>query len=131
MGARFPSVWSNVIQNQLPASAAETVICQLPPFNISLDFSQILLQWFANITSGATSTSLVFRIRRGLTTAGVFIGVATWGNTTTAGNTYVLSGSYADTPGAVAGQQYVLTCVQTAATGVGTVFDVSLLAFAL
>lgn len=131
MGVRFPSVASTTVANVLPASAAETVICVLPAFDIPLDFAQIIIEWFAQITVGTSTTSLVFRIRRGTTVAGAQIGAAPWTFTTVAANLVSISGQYVDTPGAVGGQQYCLTCVQTADTVAGTLSDVCLVAYAL
>lgn len=131
MGVRFPSQQSATFVGPLPASAAETVILTSPPLNISLDFATILIQWACDILAGTGTTALVFRLRRGTTTAGTLVNAAAWTHTLAAGNTAVMSGCYFDTPGAVAGQQYSLTVVQTAATGAGTFNDGALLAFAL
>ncbi len=51
--------------------------------------------------------------------------------TVVAGNLVIAGGSAFDVPGAVAGQQYVLTCIDTGSTGVGAVGDAFLLAFSL
>lgn len=131
MGVRFPQIASTTFVGPLPASAAETVILTTPPLNISLDFSQIIIQWACDILAGASTTSLVFRLRRGTTVAGTLINAAAWTHTLAAAASAVMSGVYVDTPGAVAGQQYSLTVVQTAATGAGTFNDGCLLAFAL
>ncbi len=131
MGVRFPSIASSTFVGPLPASAAETVILTTPPLNISLDFSQIFLQWACDILAGTGTTALVFRLRRGTTAAGTLINAAAWTHTLAAGNSAVLSGAYFDTPGAVAGQQYSLTVSQTGAAAAGTFNDGALLAFAL
>lgn len=131
MGVRFPSIASTTFVGPLPANANETVILTTPPLNISLDFSQIIIEWACDILAGTGTTALVFRLRRGTTAAGALINAAAWTHTLAAGNTAVMSGVYVDTPGAVAGQQYSLTVVQTAATAAGTFNDGALLAFAL
>jgi len=131
VGVRYPSQASNTFVGPLPANATETVILVSPPLNISLDFSQIFIQWACDILAGTSTTALVFRLRRGTTTAGTLINAAAWTHTLAAGNSAAMSGAYFDTPGAVAGQQYALTVVQTAATAAGTFNDGALLAFAL
>jgi len=131
MGVRFPSVASTAIANALPATAAETVICVTPPLTIPLDFAQIFLSWMAAIQSQTGTTTLQMRIRRGITTAGALVGAALWSQQSGAGNNALMSGFYVDTPGAVGGQQYCLTCAQNTATVAGTVADVSLIAFVL
>lgn len=131
MGVRYPSQASNTFVGPLPASAAETIILTSPPLNISLDFSQIFIHWACNILAGTGTTALVFRLRRGATIGVTQVFAAVWTHTLAAGSTAVLSGSYFDTPGAVAGQQYSLTVSQTAATGAGTFNDGAILAFAL
>ncbi len=131
MGVRFPSVSTTTNLGVLPASAAETAIITTPPLNISLDFAVVFLAWFLAITTGATTTALVFRIRRGSGLTGATIGAAVWTHTIGAAASAVLSGKYSDTPGAVAAQQYTLTVSQTGATGAGTLNDNMFLAFSL
>lgn len=131
MGVRFPSVSITATGVVLPANANETVLAVTPPLNISLDFAQIFLTWFANMLAGTGTTALVFRLRRGTTVLGATIGNTSWPFTTVAGNNVVVGGGYPDTPGAVAGQQYALTVSQTGATAAGTLNDCAVLAFAL
>lgn len=128
MGVRIYSASSVVVANVLPASAVETVICILPALTLPEDFAQVFLHWMANILAGTSTTALVFRIRRGTTTGGAQVGAAVWTHTLAAGNTAQVGGSYPDTPGAVANQQYCLTCSQTAATVAGTINDLALMA---
>ncbi|SRR6266849_4145419 len=129
MGVRFPSVASTTIVT-VSVPAAETVIVTTPPLNISLDFAQIILLWYVLLTSGTGTTSLVYLLRRGTTTAGALLNVSAI-DQTTAGNNTRRSGVYVDTPGAVAAQQYSLTLAQTGLTVNGTVLDVCMIAFAL
>jgi len=131
MGVHLPSVSSTTFVGPLPANATETIILQLPPLNLSLDNAQVILHWFANIIAGVNNTALAYRIRRGTTVTGVQVGAATWSAAVTAGNGVQLSGFYVDTPGVVGGQQYVLTVVQSAATGAGTFNDGAILAYVL
>jgi len=132
MGVRFPSVFTNTFIGPLPANATETVIATTPPLTITLDFAQVLLFWACSFSVvGASVTSHSFRIRRGTTAAGTVVFVATFANNATAGGFSTTSGVYADTPGAVAGQQYSLTVAQNAATGAGTINDLALIAMTL
>jgi hypothetical protein len=131
MGVRLPSVASTAITNPLPSTAIETVICTLPPLNIPLDFAQILLFWFASITLAGNGANLTMRLRRGTTTSGATVGTGGWGVTAAASTLVILSGCYPDTPGAIAGQQYCLTCLQAGNTVAGTVNDVAMIALVL
>ncbi len=131
MGVRLPSVASTTFVGPLPASAAETVILVTPPISEPIDNAQVILEWQASITAGTACTSLVFRIRRGTLATGTFIGANAWSFTTVAANLTTVGGLYVDSPGSVAGQQYALTVVQTAATGAGTFSDGCLLAMCL
>lgn len=132
MGVRFPSVQSNTFIGPLPANNTETVILTTPPLTISLDFATVFLLWACNIVSGTGTTSLSFRLRRGTTITGALVTPAAfWTHTLAAANSADLSGNYFDIPGAVGGQQYSLTIIQTGATAAGTFNDGSLIAFAL
>jgi hypothetical protein len=131
MGVRFPSVFSTTFIGPLPANATETAILTTPPLSPSLDGAAIFLLWFAAMTAGTSVTAHVFRIRRGTTTGGALVGANPWTDTLAATNLKNSSGWYVDLPGAVGGQQYTLTVVQTAATVAGTFQDGALLAFML
>lgn len=131
MGVRFPSVFTNTFIGPLPANATETVLCTTPLLTPSLDGAPIFLQWFCTILAGASVTGHTFRIRRGTTSGGVFVGAGSWVDVAAAGVQRNHSGNYNDLPGAISGQQYSLTLVQTAATGAGTLTDVYMLAFSL
>jgi len=131
MGVRFPSVATTAFIGPLPASAAETICATTPPLTIPLDFSQVILLWSFTFLAGTGTTGFSMRIRRGTTTGGAQVGGHSWDFTIAAAASSCYGGAYVDTPGAVAGQQYTLTCVQTGATGAGTGEDVSLIAFAL
>lgn len=131
MGVRYPSVASTTFVGPLPASAVETVVLVTPPLTPPLDLAQIFLHWMCSVLAGTSVTSHVWRIRRGTTAAGTLIGAAVWTETIAAGETDVSGGCYVDSPGAVAGQQYALTLVQTAATVAGTFNDGCLLVYSL
>jgi hypothetical protein len=131
MGVRNATVFSNALQNAPPANATETVIFTTAGLSPSIDNGQVFLMWQFSCTVGASITSIVCRIRRGITTAGTFIGSNPWATTTAAAQFLTISGWYFDTPGVVSGQQYSLTIVQTAATGASTAVDGALLAMVL
>lgn len=130
MGVRYPSVQSNTIVAQLPASAVETVVVTTPPLTLPLDSAVVLILVYIAVTPGTGTTSLGFRIRRGTTTAGVLVNVA-MNTLPSAGIGGFVNAWYFDTPGAVTGQQYSATLAQNAGTGAGTITDVAMLAFAL
>src|SRR5260370_39032327 len=130
MGVRFPSVSSNTIIGS-PAAAAETIIATSPALTIPLDFAQVLLFWFILLTIGTAGNAVTLRLRRGTGVTGAVVNIGGGATTAVATNVVALSGSYADTPGAVAAQQYTLTAQIAAATAVSTVTDVSLIAFSL
>ena len=132
MGVRFPSVSSSTFVGPLPANATETVICTTPPLTLPLDFAMVMLFWEWSMTSGTATTSIIMRLRRGTTVSGTLVNTNNYTiSTPTAGNAYLLTGCFFDTPGAVGPIQYSLTTQQNAATGAGTNLEVALMAFAL
>jgi hypothetical protein len=131
MGVRFPSVATNTFIGPLPANANETVVLTTPPLTLPLDGATVILPWMAYLTTGTGTTSIAYRIRRGTTTAGVLLNQNPWFFTSGPGNGLTVGGWYFDTPGAVAGQQYSLTIVQSAATAAAVWGDGALMAFAL
>jgi len=132
MGVRLPSVATPpqpTITNIV--TTAETIVLTSPPLNIPLDFSQILLFWWLTMTVGTTTTAVFVRIRRGNALTGTNLFQVATTSTAAGGNALSLSGCYGDIPGAVAGQQYVLTIQQTAATANGQLNDGALIAVVL
>lgn len=130
MGVRYPSV--SVITNVgvLASNGAETIIMTTPPLTIPLDAAQVFLYWYFLGNDGNGTTSLNVRIRRGAALTSPLINTGNIFNTVS--NTVVaLSGCYADTPGAVAGQQYSFTLQGGATIGVGSFLEGCLMAFAL
>jgi hypothetical protein len=130
MGVRFPSVATTTILGTLPSNGAETIIATTPPLTIPLDFAQVILLWYFLGNSGASTSALLFLLRRGTTVAGTLINVSS-GSLVTAAAGVRFSGVYVDTPGAVAGQQYSLSEIGVGTTGAGITNDVCLIAFAL
>lgn len=131
MGVRYPTVATKTFIGPLPASAVETIILTTPPLNLTLDFSQVQIFWYATMTAGTGTSSLIFQLRRGTSLTSPQINAANWAHTLAAASSAVMSGCYFDVPGPVAGQQYTLTVSQTGATAAGTFNDGALLAFAL
>lgn len=80
----------------------------------------ISLHGQALITSGAGTTAMTLRLRRGSGTGGTQVVTAT-AVSDTAGDTKPYTFDYDDTPGEVAGQQYTLTAQPTGATAAGTI----------
>lgn len=131
MGVRFPSVATTTFIGPLPASAAETLVFTTPPINEPIDNAQVLLFWSCVITPGTSTTSLVYRVRRGTLVTSPLVNAAAWSFTTVAANLLFNSGWYPDNPGVVAGQQYSLTVVQTADTVAGAFVDGAMIAMVL
>lgn len=131
MGVRFPTVTTNTFIGPLPASAVETLCLTTPGISEPIDNGQVILLWTASITPGTSTTSLVFRLRRGALVTSPLVNLTTFSFTTVAANLTTVSGWYFDSPGIVAGQQYSLTVVQTADTVAGTWVDGALLAMVL
>ena len=98
--------------------------------NLSLDFEQVLIFAYFNITPGASTTGVTGRIRRGNSTAAPLVSLA---NTITvvAAQSYHLAMVYIDTPGAVAGVQYTLTGQTIAQTAQATLADGCIIVMAL
>lgn len=131
MGVHFPTANTTTSLAVIPASGAETVLCTTPPLNLILDFAQVLLFWELVALIGAGSAGVTFRIRRGTTTAGALVTTNAQFMSVGAGNNAFWSGTYVDTPGAVAGQQYSLTGQSTGTTGAWTNQEISLTALVL
>lgn len=110
---------STVIQNVLPASNVETVVAQLAITDATAD-SVVLIEGWAKITTGTSTTFIVPRIRRAAL-AGTLVGDQTPITIIGAvGSTGEYGIKATDQPGEVASLLYVLTIVQTAAAAAGT-----------
>ena len=116
-GGRPPIVLSTTLLAGSFAAATETIVCTTPPLNPGLDSGNVLVFGTVCIGGvGANGTLMLAQIRRGTTLAGPQIG-----------NNYqqtvvppaVATGTCIvfDTPGAVAGVQYTLTCQVQNLTG--------------
>jgi len=130
MGVRLPTASSTVLQNGALNGNTEFIVLTTPPMNISLDFQQVLISAYINVTPGASTTGITGRIRRGTTAAGQLVSLA---NTLTvvAGSSYQFMMCYIDTPGAVAGIQYTFTAQTIAQTVQAIVNDGCIIVMAL
>jgi hypothetical protein len=130
MGVRFVSNGNNTIVNTTVTTTTETVVATTPATNLTLDYQQVLLFWYFVFTTGAATTALTVRLRRGTTISGTLLNVAT-STPVSASSAYYLSGCYTDIPGIVAEQQWSITIQAAGATGNGTVNDACIALIAL
>lgn len=110
-------------------TTTETVACTLTVPS-SGPSSTIRVEFTSQMTSGAGTTALTARVRRGSTTSGTLVGPAN-ALATTAATTVLLTSQVEDAPGEVAAQPYAVTVQQTAATANGSVLDTEMFAFVL
>lgn len=106
-------------------TTAETAAVTSDPYTPSVDGAKLTIAGVINISTGTAVTGVVVRVRRGVGTAGALVG-ETEPHNIGASITDDISYSVTDVPGAVAGQQYTATVVQTAATGNGTINNASI-----
>lgn len=106
-------------------TAAETIIATTPPLNPGADAANVLLLGCYSVSTGATTTALVTRIRQTAALTGTVVN-SSQTQSVTAGNVAQSTAIAIDTPGAVAGMQYVLTGQATGASagtgGINSVF---------
>jgi hypothetical protein len=130
MGVRLSSVSSNTLLTATLTQNTETAALTTPPLSLPLDNAQVFLFWYLTGSAGASTSGMKASVRRGsgltgtIINAGVFLLVGAAGN-------FLVSGTYIDTPGVVAGQQYTLTATQSGATGAGSFLDGCFTAFVL
>lgn len=116
---------TGIVAGTVPATNVETVAIFLPP-NVTVDQGRlIVIEWAAALTTGAATTAVTGRIRRGNSVAGALVGQPFTVQVGAALATS-LSGQASDIPGEVAGAQYCLTLQQTAATANGSALFASL-----
>jgi len=131
MGVRLASVFSTTFIGPLPASAAETLVFTTGPIGLVEDFAQVILLWCCSITTGTSTTSLKYALRRGPLVTSPLVNVSTFAQTSAAGNLTTVTGVYVDNAAGISAPQYSLTVVQTACTVAGTFVDGALLAVVL
>lgn len=106
-------------------TTAETVVATSNGVSTVSDQDQVAITGWAQLTLGTGTTSVTPRIRRGTSVSGTLVGTGNPINGT-AGQTIVESFLTEDTPGLVAGQQYVFTLQQTGATANGSALQSSI-----
>lgn len=112
-------VGSVVTGNVTLVTTAETVVATLGPVNTRQASEPVVVEADVQVTAGTGATAITPRVRRGTAITDPLVGE---GNpiTVAAGNTVTVGIRVVDQPGEVAGQSYVVTLQQTAATGNGT-----------
>lgn len=118
------SAWPNVYSASATAdvnipTTTETVVATVVVPVVPSAGYKVNLFGTVQVTAGTAATAATPRWRRGADATGTLVGE---GNAVTvaAGNTVEVAHNAIDAPGEVAGQSYVLTIQQTAATGNGT-----------
>lgn len=101
-------------------TSTETVILTTSGISTAQAGESVVIDGAIDVTAGTGTTAVVIKCRRGTTTAGTQVG-ASETDTLAAGNSEALAFTFQDTPGDVAGQQYVITATQTGGTANGTV----------
>ena len=103
----------------------ETVVATLNGISDDTGDAQVQLSATATLNTGAGTTSVTYRIRRGTTATGAL--VATIASVGAAAGATVQGGvEGADSPGEVANQSYVLTVQQNGATANGAMQEATL-----
>lgn len=120
MGYRLASVFSTTFIGPLPAGAAETLVFTTPPISLPVDNTFVQLDFMCVILTGASTTALVYLIRRGTLVTSPLVTPTGIQDAAAAVTEVVTAGMWVDSPGAVGGVQYSLTVQQTAATAAGT-----------
>lgn len=95
--------------------AVETAIVVTNPVSVTYDFDQINITGSIDVLTGANTSLLTVRCRRGNGVNGAIVGAAV-PVTAGAGVQAALPVDFLDTPGAVAGQVYTITVQATGAT---------------
>jgi hypothetical protein len=108
---------------------AETEVAETPRVQLHQQSPRVLVIAHAKLTTGAGTTAVVPRIRRGTSTAGTLVGDETGeAIKAAAGSTEEFSAMVVDTPGGVDSASYVLTLSQTGATGNGSCVEATIIA---
>lgn len=100
-------------------NVTETVVCTISGVTLPRAGMPVLIQYVGTLLTGASTTAVTVRCRRGVDATGVLIGSAEV-PTEAAATTDPLPGQWQDNPGELANGSYVITVQQTAATGAGT-----------
>lgn len=111
---------AQLLTNTTVTTTTETVALTLPAISTPGPDAAVHIDGSLSMTYGTAATAVTVRVRRGTDATGTLVGEAN-AETVSAGNTSEQTFDVRDTPGEVAGQTYVVTVQQTAATGNGTV----------
>lgn len=110
----------SVLTDTTVTTTTETVLLTFGGMTVSGPDSRIAIFGLVSMTHGTGATAVTMRVRRGTTITGTLVGEAN-ALSVTAGNSSEQNFGVLDSPGEVAGQQYVLTAQFTAATGNSTI----------
>lgn len=130
MGVRFGSALAGPAVTTLPSSGAETIVCTTTILVTPTDSAPEFVTYFLNVLVGTGTTALTLFLRRGASLTSPLITVSGILQSVTAGNTYMISGSYVDLASSGT-TQYSLTVQGTGTTGASTVYDAAVLAYIL
>jgi hypothetical protein len=100
-------------------NVTETVVCTLAGITLPRAGMPVVIAYVGTLLTGASTTAVTVRCRRGVDATGVLVGSAEI-PTEAAATTDPLPGQWQDNPGELANGTYVITVQQTAATGAGT-----------
>lgn len=115
------SVWPEFSATAVTdGGAVETVVLTTGGIDTTPNQRRVLITGIVAITPGTAATAIVVKVRRGTTTGGTEVGTVE-SQTGAAGAPRVIPYHVEDSPGEVAGQQYVVTVTETSATADGTV----------
>lgn len=109
-----------VVANVNVVNAVETVAQNSPAVSLTYDGDSVNVSGTVDITTGATTTAVVIRCRRGNGITGTVVGTSET-DTLGAAVSAPISFDFLDNPGAVAGQVYSITVQQTGGSSNGTV----------
>lgn len=121
---------STLVTTDTPlVTTAETVVATLSGVSTPRPGIKVVISGWCQVTTGTATTALTPRIRRGTAITDTLVGEANADQVqAAAGSTENADIMVEDSPGEVAGQSYVLTIQQTAATGNGSCIQASLTA---
>lgn len=100
-------------------TTSETIVCTISGADVTQEGDQVIIEGFAQVTTGAGTTSLQLRVRRGTTLSGPQVG-QTAQQTCTAAAPAQIGIQVDDVPPESSNLSYVLTVQQVGATGNGT-----------
>jgi hypothetical protein len=114
-------VYNSEVSTDVPlVTTTETVVATLANLSTPNAGAKVILTGKAQVTTGTATTGLTPRIRRGVDITGTVVNEANVEQVeAVAGSTEGVDTMCEDTPGEVAGQSYVLTVQQAAATANG------------